>query len=146
MKIGRRYGGDKRVDTHRIRDGHRILMSCGGGMGGSKWYEYATEIEMDGGFIYAECLDGQSKTLSKNFIVSITPVDFYGQTVENTISSYVRKRPENKRTEWWDIRKIDNVQYVYDEGDNGRCPAPRLPILSTESASEKEEMELVIDE
>ena len=121
MKIGFNLHPTKRLDTHKIEGGHRILMSCGGGMGGSKWYEYVTDMDMDGEFIDVICLNGQSKLLSKEHAVSITPVDFYGQTVD--ISDWcdggIRKSDNPVYTEWFDVKKGEEVEYVYDEGDNG---------------------------
>ena len=48
MKIGLWSKYQRRVETPVIKGGKRILMSCGGGMAGSKWYEYASDIDMDG--------------------------------------------------------------------------------------------------
>ena len=69
-------------------------MSCGGGMAGSKWYEYASDIDMEGEFIDIIAFDGQSKLLGKQWIVSIIDVDFHGQVLDN----------EGEVTiEWYDI-------------------------------------------
>lgn len=99
-------------------------MSCGGGMGGSRWHEYVTDMDMDGEFIDVVCLDGQSKLLSKEHTVKITPVNFYGQTVD--ISDWcdggMRTSDNPIRTEWYDVKKGEEVAWTSGEGDNGKYP------------------------
>ena len=81
-------------------------MSCGGGMAGSKWYEYASDIDMEGEFIDIIAFDGQSKLLGKQWIVSIIDVDFHGQVLDN----------EGEVTiEWYDIPKGASFEYINTE-------------------------------
>ena len=82
MDIGLNSKYSRRVETPVIKGGKRILMSCGGGMAGSKWYEYASDIDMEGEFIDIIAFDGQSKLLGKQWIVSIIDVDFHGQVLD----------------------------------------------------------------
>ena len=94
MDIGLNSKYSRRVETPVIKGGRRILMSCGGGMAGSKWYEYASDIAMEGEYVDIIAFDGQSKLLGKQWIVSIIDVDFHGQVLDN----------EGEVTiEWYDI-------------------------------------------
>ena len=98
----------RRVETPVIKGGKRITMSCGGGMAGSKWYEYATDIDMEGEFIDIIAFDGQSKLLGKQWIVSIIDVDFHGQVLDY----------EGKVTiEWYDVPKGKKVEHCNVERD-----------------------------
>ena len=108
MKIGLWSKYQRRVETPVIKGGKRITMSCGGGMAGSKWYEYATDIDMEGEFIDIIAFDGQSKLLGKQWIVSIIDVDFHGQVLDY----------EGKVTiEWYDIPKDKKVKHCNVERD-----------------------------
>ena len=91
-------------------------MSCGGGMAGSKWYEYVSDIDMEGEFIDVIGFDGQSKLLGKQWIVEIVDVDFHGQVLDY----------EGKVTiEWYDVPKGTDVEFVHDERhDRGILPEP----------------------
>ena len=81
-------------------------MTCGGGMAGSKWYEYATDIDMEGEFVDVLTLSGHSKLLGKNHIVKIEDVDFHGQVLDY----------EGKVTiEWYDVLKGSEVEYIDTE-------------------------------
>ena len=57
-----------RRETPVIKGGKRILMSCGGGMAGSKWYEEVTDIDMEGEFIDVITLDGQRLLVSSGLL------------------------------------------------------------------------------
>ena len=106
MDIGLCSKYQRRVETPVIKGGKRILMSCGGGMAGSKWYEYASDIDMEGEFIDIIAFDGQSKLLGKQWIVSIIDVDFHGQVLDN----------EGEVTiEWYDIPKGASFEYTNTE-------------------------------
>ena len=106
MEIGLWSRYQRRVETPVIKGGKRILMSCGGGMAGSKWYEYARDIDMDGEYVDIIGFDGQSKLLGKQWIVSIMDVDFHGQVLDN----------EGEVTiEWYDIPKGASFEYTNDE-------------------------------
>ena len=109
MDIGLSSKYQRRVETPVIKGGKRILMSCGGGMAGSKWYEYASDIDMEGEFIDIIAFDGQSKLLGKQWIVSIIDVDFHGQVLDK----------EGEVTiEWYDIPtkgEGSSFEYTYDE-------------------------------
>ena len=105
MDIGLSSKYQRRVETPVIKGGKRILMSCGGGMAGSKWYEYASDIDMEGEYADIIAFDGQSKLLGKQWIVSIIDVDFHGQVLDY----------EGKVTiEWYDIPKGADFEYVND--------------------------------
>ena len=92
----------RRVETPVIKGGKRITMSCGGGMAGSKWYEYATDIDMEGEFIDIIAFDGQSKLLGKQWVVKIIDVDFHGQVLDY----------EGKVTiEWYAVPKGEHVEH-----------------------------------
>ena len=106
MEIGLWSKYQRRVETPVIKGGKRILMSCGGGMAGSKWYEYASDIDMEGEFIDIIAFDGQSKLLGKQWVVKIIDVDFHGQVLDN----------EGEVTiEWYDIPKGASFEYVNNE-------------------------------
>jgi len=108
MKIGVWSKYQRRVETPVIKGGKRITMSCGGGMAGSKWYEYATDIDMEGEFIDIIAFDGQSKLLGKQWVVSIIDVDFHGQVLDY----------EGKVTiEWYDVPKGKKVEHCNVERD-----------------------------
>ena len=102
MQIGLWSKYQRRVETPVIKGGKRILMSCGGGMAGSKWYEYARDIDMDGEYVDIIGFDGQSKLLGKQWIVKIIDVDFHGQVLDY----------EGKVTiEWYDVPKGEHVEH-----------------------------------
>ena len=106
--LGLKSTYQRRVETREGGSGKRILMSCGGGMAGSKWYEYATDIEMEGEFIDIIAFDGQSKLLGKQWVVSIIDVDFHGQVLDY----------EGKVTiEWYDVPKGEHVEHCDVERD-----------------------------
>jgi len=134
MIIGHNLHPTKRLDKHQ-KEGYRIKMSCGGGMGGSKWWEYVTDIDSsDPNYEFVTCLDGQTKRLGKQFIVNIVPVDFYGQTVD--ISDWCdggcRQSDNPVYTEWFDVVKGEEVTWVNGEGDNGRQGRDRKTPCLTE--------------
>ena len=98
----------RRVETPVIKGGKKIMMSCGGGMAGSKWYEYASDIDMEGEFIDIIAFDGQSKLLGKQWVVKIIDVDFHGQVLDY----------EGKVTiEWYDVPKGKKVEHCNVERD-----------------------------
>ena len=106
MDIGLNSKYSRRVEPPVIKGGKRILMSCGGGMAGSKWYEYASDIDMEGEFIDIIAFDGQSKLLGKQCIDSIIDVDFHGQVLDK----------EGEVTiEWYDIPKGASFEYINTE-------------------------------
>ena len=106
MDIGLNSKYSRRVETPVVKGGKRILMSCGGGMAGSKWYEEVTDIDMEGEFIDVITLDGQSKLLGKQWVVKIIDVDFHGQVLDN----------EGEVTiEWYDIPKGASFEYTNTE-------------------------------
>ena len=108
MQIGLWSRYQRRVETPVIKGGKRILMSCGGGMAGSKWYEYASDIDMDGEYVDIIGFDGQSKLLGKQWIVKIIDVDFHGQVLDY----------EGKVTiEWYDVPKGKKVEHCNVERD-----------------------------
>ena len=92
----------RRVETPVIKGGKKIMMSCGGGMAGSKWYEYASDIDMEGEFIDVITLDGQSKLLGKQWVVSIIDVDFHAQVLD---------KDGEVTIEWYDVPKGGHVEY-----------------------------------
>jgi hypothetical protein len=53
----------------------RIKMTCGGGMGGSSWYEYVNRINMEdirpNDMLLVTDIDGRQKLLNTNYIVSV---------------------------------------------------------------------------
>ena len=105
-RIGLNSIYQRRLETRKEGSGKRILMSCGGGMAGSKWYEYASDIDMEGEFIDIIAFNGQSKLLGKQWIVSIIDVDFHGQVLDK----------EGEVTiEWYDIPKGASFEYINTE-------------------------------
>ena len=131
MIIGHNLQPTKRLDKHK-KEGYRIKMSCGGGMGGSSWYEYVTHIDSsDSNYEVVTTLDEQTKRLGKQFVVNIVPVEFYGQTVD--ISDWcdggMRQSDNPIRTEWFDIAKGRKVTWVDGDGDNGRMDNRIKPCL-----------------
>ena len=102
MDIGLNSKYSRRVETPVIKGGKRILMSCGGGMAGSKWYEYASDIDMEGEFIDIIAFDGQSKLLGKQWSVSIIDVDFHAQVLD---------KDGDVTIEWYDVPKGGHVEH-----------------------------------
>ena len=92
----------RRVETPVIKGGKKIMMSCGGGMAGSKWYEYASDIDMEGEFIDIIAFNGQSKLLGKQWVVSIIDVDFHGQVLD---------KDGEVTIEWYDVPKGGHVEH-----------------------------------
>jgi hypothetical protein len=107
MDIGLTNRWQRRLETRVIEGGKRILMSCGGGMAGSKWYHEVTDIDMDGEFIEAICISGANLTLGKQWVVKIIDVDFHGQVLE--------KEDGTKTLEWYDIPKGASFEYTNTE-------------------------------
>ena len=133
MIIGHNLHPTKRLDKHK-KEGYRIKMSCGGGMGGSNWYEYATDIDSsDPNYEVVTTLDGQTKRLGKQFIVHIVGVDLYGQTVD--ISDWcdggMRKSDNPISTEWFAVAVGEEVTWVDGDGDNthSHCKIQVKPCL-----------------
>ena len=120
MIIGHNLHPTKRLDKHQ-KEGHRIKMSCGGGMGGSSWYEYVTHIDSsDPNYEVVTTLDEQTKRLGKKFTVTIVQVDFHGQTVD--ISDWcdggIRTSDKPVYTQWFDVAVGEKVIWVNGDGDN----------------------------
>ena len=99
----------RRLETRKGGSGKRILMSCGGGMAGSKWYHEVTDIDMEGEFIEAICISRQNLTLGKQWVVKIIDVDFHAQVLE--------KENGEVTIEWYDVPKGGNVEYCNVERD-----------------------------
>ena len=108
MQIGLWSKYQRRVETPVIKGGKRILMSCGGGMAGSKWYEYASDIDMDGEYVDIIGFDGQSKLLGKQWVVKIIDVDFHAQVLD---------KDGEVTIEWYDVPKGGHVEYCDVERD-----------------------------
>ena len=108
MDFGLNSKYSRRVETPVIKGGKRILMSCGGGMAGSKWYEEVTDIDMEGEFIDVITLDGQSKLLGKQWVVKIIDVDFHAQVLDKNGEVTI---------EWYDVPKGGHVEYCDVERD-----------------------------
>ena len=102
MQIGLWSKYQRRVETPVIKGGKRILMSCGGGMAGSKWYEYVSDIDMEGEFIDVITIDGQSKLLGKQYVVKIIDVDFHAQVLD---------KDGEVTIEWYDVPKGGHVEH-----------------------------------
>ena len=120
MIIGHNLQPTKRLDKHK-KEGYRIKMSCGGGMGGSSWYEYVTDIDSsDPNYEVVTTLDGQTKRLGKKFTVTIVQVDFHGQTVD--ISDWcdggIRTSDKPVYTQWFDVAVGEEIIWVNGDGDN----------------------------
>lgn len=51
----------------------RVKMSCGGGMGGSVWYEYGKFDNLDSNKLceFTDAITGEKKTLNTSFVVKI---------------------------------------------------------------------------
>lgn len=51
----------------------RILLSCGGGMGGSRWYEYVKRIPLDSikGITVVEDIHGKKKAVNERYVVEM---------------------------------------------------------------------------
>jgi len=133
MIIGHNLHPTKRLEKHK-KEGYRIKMSCGGGMGGSSWYEYVTDITtepLDEFYERVTTLDGQVQRLGKPFIVNIVEVDFYGQTVD--ISDWcdggIRTSDKPVYTEWFDVVKGEEVVWTDGDGDNGKMNNRIKPCL-----------------
>ena len=92
----------RRLETRKGGSGKRITMSCGGGMAGSKWYEEVTDIDMEGEFIDVITIDGQSKLLGKQYVVSIIDVDFHAQVLD---------KDGDVTIEWYDVPKGGHVEH-----------------------------------
>ena len=98
----------RRLETRKGGSGKRILMSCGGGMAGSKWYHEVTDIDMEGEFIEAICISGQNLTLGKQWVVKIIDVDFHAQVLD---------KDGDVTIEWYDVPKGGHVEHCNVERD-----------------------------
>jgi hypothetical protein len=98
----------RRLETRKGGSGKRILMSCGGGMAGSKWYHEVTDIDMEGEFIEAICLSGAKLTLGKQWVVKIIDVDFHAQVLD---------KDGDVTIEWYDVPKGGHVEHCNVERD-----------------------------
>ena len=107
-RIGLNSIYQRRLETRQGGSGKRILMSCGGGMAGSKWYHEVTDIDMDGEFIEAICLSGQNLTLGKQWVVKIIDVDFHAQVLD---------KDGDVTIEWYDVPKGGDVEHCNVERD-----------------------------
>ena len=107
-RLGLKSRYQRRLETRKGGSGKRILMSCGGGMAGSKWYHEVTDIDMDGEFIEAICLSGQNLTLGKQWVVKIIDVDFHAQVLD---------KDGEVTIEWYDVPKGGHVEYCNVERD-----------------------------
>lgn len=73
----------------------RILMSCGGGMGGSRWYEYVKRVphsDMNGLKTVTD-VDGKEKTINAAYVVAME--DF---SLVNCF--YISNNPNFKKGMW----------------------------------------------
>ncbi len=86
-------------DDERVIPIFRIHMSCGGGMGGSSWYEYIRKDNMDMSTLVNELnqtkfitvqryMDDSTKILSTNFIVDIEEYDVHIKTFMSNNPNY----------------------------------------------------------
>ena len=98
----------RRLETRKGGSGKRIMMSCGGGMAGSKWYHEVTDIDMDGEFIEAIDISGQNLTLGKQWVVSIIDVDFHAQVLDKNGDVTI---------EWYDVPKGGDGEHCNVERD-----------------------------
>lgn len=78
-----------------------VVMTSGGGMGGAQWTEYVHDTllpalleETDKQFFKVTTIDGVTKTINRNFIVSVTPLVLISALYynENSKDSYSVQR------------------------------------------------------
>lgn len=113
-----------------------IKMSCGGGMGGSSWYEY---IKTDtpqkikeiysaitkGGIIKVVDYLGNTKYINTNYVVMTQEQSIYELTIENKGNTYYgiagdkyifRYLINEKKTK--EIKNINTFRYTFEYGNN----------------------------
>ena len=74
FKIGKHVGGDIPPVLLGVTEIERVLMSCGGGLGGAQWYEYGDfvdEPKMEEFVRFKDYFTGETKVLNPRFIVKI---------------------------------------------------------------------------
>ena len=100
----------------------RVLMSCGGGMGGSKWYEYGTFEETPQVGKMATLVDavsGEKKTINPNYIVSIEEKKLVRVVTDVTAWKNYNKKVCTKATHtsyyWFDKSHNLKDNLIYSE-------------------------------
>lgn len=81
-----------------------VLMSCGGGMGGSSWYEFIKPTDFNDGLIEVEGIHGDKFFLNTDFIVKVSWCDFIMVDYYTTNPNF----GEHSKT----------LEFVVDEGMN----------------------------
>jgi hypothetical protein len=97
-------------------NGYFITMSCGGGMGGSLWYEHALSMDMsDPNFIKIIRLSGKEKMLGKNWVVSFAKTTFYCQTLKMLpIANLYEYKNIDFLNEYRNAKRLGHVSKWYD--------------------------------
>ena len=88
----------KRTDQI-FTDGFAIIVSCGGGMGGSKWKHYAEIIEENDTTTKIKTIDNREIILTNRFIVAIEPVRLVKVTYDTTAHANYHRHVCTKETQ-----------------------------------------------
>ena len=121
---------------------NKVVMSCGGGMGGSRWNEYGkfNSIPEIGNMVqFVDAVSGETKTINPSFIVKIEEVQLVKVTTDVTPHANYAVKSCNKATHttyyWFD--KSDTISGVR-EYQRGAMDADKLKdnIIYTEYVKE----------
>lgn len=100
IQIGKPYSPAKRIGLGK-QVVYKVEMSCGGGMGGSHWFEYGEikgDIKTDNIVTLVDAYTKEEKILNRNFIVSIKKVNFITYTWDITEWANYNGKTCNKKT------------------------------------------------
>lgn len=112
-----KFWGHEMERVHKFEtNGYSITMSCGGGMGGSLWYEHALSMDMsDPNFIKIIRLSGKEKMLGKNWVVSFAKTTFICQTLKMLpIANLYKYKNIDFLNEYKNAKRLGHVSYWYD--------------------------------
>jgi hypothetical protein len=113
----------RRVSCDEV-DGFEVMVSCGGGMGGSKMKYYTTEVKKKAGnsIVKIKTIDNRQLELTDRFIVHIEPVRLVKAVFDTTAHTNYRETVCKKaiQTCWYCFRGNEHyslssqIQHSFD--------------------------------
>lgn len=83
IKIGKPFTPSTIVKSKELKM-TEIMISCGGGMGGSRWEVYTQdEFDLNERFITVDTNRNKSTVINTNFVVQVRPVRIFKVTIKN---------------------------------------------------------------
>lgn len=110
-----------------VKTVYKFKMSCGGGLGGSMWYEYVQTDDKITPNSMITCIDamtGEQKIINTNYIVKVETVKYLAVTWDITKHTNYDRKTVNKqiKTIYYQIPISDNYEiyptYKYIEHDD----------------------------